>query len=40
MAVVDETVRIRNWLFTVNYSYIQLLVNFLLLQPHTLLLSL
>jgi len=38
----DEAVRIRNWPITVNYSsYIWLwLVNFLLLQPHPLLLLL
>jgi len=40
VAIVDEAVR--NWSFIVNYSsYIRLwLVNFLLLQPHPLLLLL
>jgi len=33
---MNDTVRVRNWPITVNYSfYIRLwLVNFLLLQPH------
>jgi len=39
---MNEVVRVRNWLITVNYSsYIRLwLVNFLLIQPHPLLLLL
>jgi len=42
MSSMDEAVRVRNWPITVNYSsYIRLwLVNFLLFQPHPLLLLL